>query len=96
MVTKDEIVEIIFNSIEELNQQIDVQISKELNTKLLGKDGGLDSIDLVNLITIIEEKVEDLTGNYIPIADERALSLEKSPFKTIESLVNYLEVLVNE
>jgi len=96
MVTKNEIVEIVFNSIEELNQQIDVQISKELNTKLLGKDGGLDSIDLVNLITIIEEKVEDLTGNYIPIADERALSLEKSPFKTVESLVNYLEVLVNE
>jgi acyl carrier protein len=96
MTTKKDIIEIIFNSIEEINQQNGTEISKKINTKLFGSDSELDSIGLVNLITLIEENIEELTGNYIPIADERALSLESSPFKTVETLANYIEILLNE
>ena len=32
----------------------------------------------------------------LTLADERALSMKESPFRTIESLVNYIEVLINE
>jgi len=96
MTKKNEIIEIIFKSIEDINEQNETTIAKDVNTKLFGADSELDSLGLVNLITSIEEGIEDLTGNYVPIADERAFSMESSPFKTVETLANYIEVLVNE
>jgi acyl carrier protein len=96
MTTKNEIIEIIFDSIEEINQQNNSEIKRDLNTKLIGSESDLDSLGLVNLITSIEEKIEELTGRYIPFADERAFSLETSPFKTVETFANYIEILLNE
>lgn len=96
MTTKNEITEIIFNCIEEINQQNDSKIPKDIYTKLYGSDSELDSLGLVNLITSLEESIEELTGKYIPIADERAFSLETSPFKTIETLANHIEILLHE
>ncbi len=96
MATKKEIIEIIFKSIEEINQQNDTPIAKDINIKLFGKESELDSLGLVNLITSIEEGIEELTGNYIPIADERAFSMESSPFKTVETLAIYIEILLND
>jgi acyl carrier protein len=96
MVAKNEIVEIIFKCIDDINMQNGSEIKKDLNTKLFGSDSELDSIGLVNLITSIEENIEEITGKYIPFADERAFSLETSPFKTVSTLVNYVEDLVND
>lgn len=92
--TKNEILEIIFNSIEEINQQNDTNIAKETSTKLFGRDCELDSLGLVNLITMIEDSIEEKTGNYIPIADERALSLENSPLKQLNHLLTILWYLL--
>jgi D-alanine--poly(phosphoribitol) ligase subunit 2 len=96
MTTKNAIIEIIFKSIDEINQENETHIAKDVNTRLFGKESELDSLGLVNLITSIEEGIEELTGNYIPIADERAFSLESSPFKTIETLASYIEILLND
>lgn len=96
MITKNEIIEIIFQSIEDINKENDIEILKDLDTKLFGIDSELDSILLVNLIVSIEEKVEEKTDRYIPIADERAFSLEESPFKSIGTLVDHIETLLNE
>jgi acyl carrier protein len=96
MKTKNEIIEIIFDCIEEMNQQNDTQIPKDSNAMLFGSDSALDSLGLVNLINSIEEKVEEVTGKYIPIADESAMSLESSPFKTVETLATYIETLLND
>ncbi len=96
MPSKQEIIEIIFKSIDEINLHTNKHIAKAHDTKLFGKDCELDSLGLVNLITSIEENMEELTGNYTPIADERAFSLESSPFKTIDTLANYIETLLHE
>ena len=96
MTSKKEIFDIIFKSIDEINFQNDTNISKDINTKLLGKQSDIDSLVLVNLITSIEMNIEELTGGYHPIADERALSLENSPFKTVDTLANYIEILLHE
>ena len=96
MINNNAIVQIIFQCIEDINNENDINLPKNLNTRLFGSDSELDSILLVNLIVAVEENIEELSGKYIPIADERAFSLEESPFKTIETLVKYLEVLLNE
>ncbi|MDI5950753.1 hypothetical protein [Flavobacterium yafengii] len=96
MIDKNVIVEIIFQCIEDINNENGIDIAKDLNTKLFGSDSELDSILLVNLIVAVEENIEELSGKYIPIADERAFSLEDSPFKSIETLADYIKVLLNE
>lgn len=93
-----EVLQLIYNAIDELNENLEVdnRLEKDLETKLFGTESNLDSIDLVGLITIIEERIEEEGNVYIPIADERALSLEESPFSTISTLADYIANLINE
>jgi len=65
-------------------------------TVLMGEEGLLDSIDLVNLVVTVEQYIEDTYNITITIADEKAMSQKRSPFKTIGSLAEYVELLINE
>ena len=90
--------ELIFASIDELNLDLDEneKIAKTEETSLFGSGDSLDSLALINLITIIEQKIEDETGDYISLADEKAMSLDESPFKTVNTLKNYINSLIND
>lgn len=89
---------LIFNSIDELNMELDEKerINKGEDTQLFGSGDSLDSLALINLITIIEQNIEDETGTYVSLADEKAMSLDESPFKTVLTLKNYIDSLLNE
>jgi acyl carrier protein len=63
---------------------------------LLGKSGILDSHGLVSAVVLIEEKLADDFGFEEVIADERALSMEKSPFRTVQTLAEYIMQLAEE
>jgi hypothetical protein len=93
-----EIQKLIYDSIDELNYDLDLseKIEKKEDTVIFGIDSALDSIGLINFITIIEQKIEEETGRFITIADERAMSMENSPFKTVGTLKEYIELLINE
>lgn len=87
--------QIIFDAIDEINLSLeDVQMEKSEETVIFGKESVLDSMDLVHFISLIEEKVEDESGDYISIADENAMSLEVSPFKTVKTLNEYIKSLL--
>jgi acyl carrier protein len=90
--------QLIFDTIDEMNLDLEPseKIEKKENTVIFGIDSALDSIGLVNFITIIEQKIEEETGRFITIADERAMSMENSPFKTVGTLKEYIELLINE
>lgn len=93
-----EVLKLIYDSIDEMNLDLEdsEKISKTEETLIFGTGDSLDSLQLVNLITIIEQKLEEKTGNFISLADEKAMSLEESPFKTVGSLKNYINTLINE
>ena len=61
--TKNEIIEIIFESLEEISQEYDVKLPKELSTKLFGGECELDSLGLVSLIVSIEENINNSNSN---------------------------------
>jgi acyl carrier protein len=69
------------------------QLIKAPETPLLGTESVLDSIQLVSLIVAIEREVEDAFGVALTLADERALSMKASPFRSIESLADYIGTL---
>lgn len=90
--------ELIYSAIDELNEDLEAErkLDKHPNTKLFGKGSNLDSIELVGLITLIEERLEEEYNEYIPIADERALSSEENPFNHVESLSTYINTIIDE
>ena len=89
---------LIITSVKEINEQLpqELQLGESIETVLFGKDGKLDSLDLVSLIVTIEQNIEDEFDVSITIADERAMSQKHSPFQTVGSLADYIEMLLKE
>jgi acyl carrier protein len=92
------------NSIEEIVLSVvkemgDEQEKEELQapdstTMLFGKS--LDSMGIVLLVTEIEEEIFNVFGLQVSLADERAMSQKTSPFRSVKTLVKYVETLVDE
>jgi len=98
MSKNDRIKLVIMNSIEEINRQLENehQLEKSTNTVLFGEDGKLDSLGLINLVVAVEQNIEDEFDVTITLADERAMSQETSPFRTVGTLTDYIEMLLGE
>ncbi len=62
----------------------------DASTRLVGGKAVLDSLNLVTLIADLEQDLEERFGMVVTIADERAMSREKSPFRSVESLSAYI------
>lgn len=63
-------------------------------TALFGASGLLDSIGLVNVVLDVEQRIGQETGAALTIADERAMSQRRSPFRTVGSLAEYVAGLL--
>jgi D-alanine--poly(phosphoribitol) ligase subunit 2 len=98
MENREKILGCVISAIDEINQELPegVQLEKNLTTVLYGDESVLDSLGLVNLIVITEETVENRFDIAITIANEKAMSLKNSPFRTIDSLTSYIETLLVE
>lgn len=90
--------EMIYTAIDDINLDLDEdnQLGKFPEAALFGPNSPLDSMGLVSLITNIEQIIEEKTGEYVPIADERAMSMESSPFQNVASLNSYIMQLLYE
>lgn len=86
----DTILQTIYSAVDELNQQVSEQLEKSIDTVLFGKGGTLDSLGLVTLIVLTEQKIEEGFGITITLADEKAMSRQNSPFKSIGTLADYI------
>lgn len=66
------------------------------DTILFGRDGLLDSVALVSFILDVEEAIRSACGVSITLADERAMSQARSPFRRVSSLADYAAQLIAE
>lgn len=66
------------------------------DVRLIGRDGALDSLKLVSLIVTVEGRVEEQFGKRLVLADERAMSQNASPFRTLGALADYIVELLAE
>ncbi len=91
------VTDIIITSLQEFNEELQEPTLAQptLTTKLFGGDGALDSLALVSLIADVEEKISINYGRDIVLADEKAMSQKVSPFRTVESLANYIQKLLD-
>lgn len=94
----DKIYTSIYKAIDEVNIQLskNEQLSKNPETFLYGSSSVLDSIGLINIIVAVEQNITDDFGKTITLADERAMSQNESPFKTVKSLAEYIQVIMDD
>lgn len=90
---KEKIIKCIIDEATEVLEE-----KREINkdTVLFGIGGLLDSMGLVSTIIAVEQYVEDEFGVQITIADQRAMSQNHSPFRTVDRLASYVVSLIEE
>ena len=95
--TNNDIQKIIFDAIEMTNnaREEDKQIPVAEDTELYGTSGQLDSMGLVAFLVDIEESFMD-NEIEITLSDERAMSQSNSPFRNVQSLTDYIAILIKE
>ena len=95
---KDKIVKIIIAAANELNEEEEISVSEELSlsTRLFGENGVLDSMGLVSLVVAVEQAIDEELDASVSLADEKALSQKNSPYRTVETLAEYAEKLIQE
>src|SRR5690606_31927544 len=88
MFSTEEIESVILAAVHELAEDLgkpELQVA-DADTGLFGPGGALDSLALVHLIADLESRVTEEFGQDVVIADERAMSRSRSPFRTVATL----------
>jgi acyl carrier protein len=98
MAMQEEITRMLFSVIDELNQlrPPEDHLEKNLATPLAGDSGRLDSAGLINLIVVTEQKTAEELDTPILLTDDRTLSQVKQVFRTLGTLADYIQGLLNE
>jgi len=94
----EKIIAAVYRAVDWVNDELppDRQLIKAPETPLLGAQSVLDSIHLVSLIVTTEREIEEAFAVALTLADERALSMKESPFRSIQSLADYIALRINE
>ena len=93
---RQDVIQLIIDAIREFLPPAARLSAVDGDTRLVGGNTVLDSTALVSLITEVEQQIDDRCGVSITIADDRALSQERSPFRTVNSLADYVITLCEE
>ena len=93
---RQEAVELITGTLKQFLVPGHLSANIDENTRLIGSDALPDSTALVSLIIEIEQQVDDRFGVAITIADDRAISQTRSPFRNVSSLADYVLTLYDE
>jgi len=91
----DLITQQIVDAVGELNQQLppDGQIDPSPHAALLAPEGKLDSLGLVNLILLVEERMANRLSTEISLTDDRTLAQPQIVFRDIASLAQHIQLL---
>lgn len=92
MADKNTIMALIYDVADETNEvlQQEKKIVKDPATPLLARGSVIDSLTFVNFITAVEAALDDELGIHVSLTDEKAMSQQHSPFRSLDSLAEYI------
>lgn len=98
MLNKAAIQSIILQALNNINDERDSgdQIQINLDTLLFGSGAVLDSLELVSVIVDVEVATSEASGRDISLTDDRAMTQRISPFTDVNSLTDYILLLLSE
>jgi acyl carrier protein len=90
--TSTEIQALVLRAMANVNlaRRPDAQLSLEPDAPIFGEGSPLDSFGLVSLLIDIEEALQD-RGVNASVSDARAMSRTRSPFRSVQTLVTYIQ-----
>jgi hypothetical protein len=68
----------------------DAQLACEEGTALYGPGGAFDSLELVSFILDVEETVNVQNSTELVLADDKAMSQRRNPFRDVATLADYV------
>ena len=91
-IARERILDLVLDSVRQLGEELsnDALIAPTEETPLMGEKSGVDSIALVTLIVEIETRLSEDLGVDLVLADDRAMSTLRSPFRRVGILVDFL------
>jgi acyl carrier protein len=89
---REAIMQALQAAIEEVNETRprDARISSGPDTPLIGVEGGLDSLGLVNFAVTAEEQLDAALGTSLQLSSLIGMSVAESPFRTLATLADYI------
>lgn len=95
IVSRDQILAVVYRCVEQLGEELELERLRnpDEETALMGEKSGVDSIALVSLIVEIETRLSEDLGLDLVLADDRAMSSLRSPFRRIGALADYVQGL---
>lgn len=87
-----EVLPLVAESLSHLRQDLGLPDAGlvDASTPVLATGSGLDSMAVVHLIVDLEARLQSAFGRDWILADERALSRHRSPFRTVGDLAAYI------
>jgi hypothetical protein len=95
-IRREEIRSMLLDSIQSYFVQSGAALEVDDNLRLFGRDAPLDSLGLVTVLVSFEAAINDQFDTQLILANERAMSMERSPFRTVSTLVDYACALLAE
>lgn len=94
MPTREQLKELLSQELEAYHAQTGTKVAMDDETPLFGNGSALDSIGLVMVITGFEARVNDTLDMDLVLASEKAMSMVRSPFRSVASLIEYTASLI--
>ena len=93
---REEMLSLVYAAIDEVNAESadGVRVEKGPDVRLLGGDGGIDSLTFVNLIVALEEQIQKTLNRSVVLVNEDSMTLKEHPFRTVGTLAGYVSELV--
>ena len=89
---RDQVLALVKSAVDEINEELDQDRLRNVTeeTPLFGDEERIDSLSLVVLIASLEQEVEEAFGVPVELADEKAMSRHRSPYRTVGTLTDFI------
>jgi hypothetical protein len=87
-----DIEELIFEVIDDVNDQLPAEekLEKSMQTVIVGDEGKLDSLGVINFLVSLEEKVVSSTGKSLALMSDELFAQESGVLHTVSSIKQYI------
>ena len=94
--SKDKIRNVVLASLADEDVELPDSVKDFGELHLIGERALLKSVALVSMLVGVEQRLSEECGVEISLMDERALSQTRSPFRSVDTLVGYIEHLMKQ
>ena len=95
---REDILSLVYSAMDEIDPLTvnGSALAKSPATPLFGSDSGVDSLTFVNLVVALEGQIQKKFGKAVILVDEDNMAAEEHPFRTIGTLTEYVERVLNK